>query len=292
MTDINEKRHPGLIEYQADYWVSANEHWPVFPFCCESAMREQPVHYQERASRFLLIIMLLEGELVYRINNYEEHCLRRGDVLVIPRHSDYEFFSVPDRPVYRKQVIEFKGDLLESTQNALGLDCPRYFKANNFRYLLTLFRKLSEKLALAKSENTAYILGKAQEFLAAIADEVRASTHGTSAHEEQARQLRTLLESPHFFRCTINEIAKEMKISRSYADKLFQKHFGMSPQKYRIQYRLSQAEYYLTHTSLSLKEIAAKLGYSNQLYFSNDFRNQRALSPKMFRNNRRSASTL
>ena len=40
---------------------------------------------------------------------------------------------------------------------------------------------------------------------------------------------------------------------------------------------------YLASTNLSLKEISAKCGYTNQYYFSNSFKKKLGISPSVYR---------
>ena len=57
----------------------------------------------------------------------------------------------------------------------------------------------------------------------------------------------------------------------------------MSPHEYLIEYRISQAKNMLKTTSLSISEIAEKVGYSDSLAFSKVFKNHIGISPKTFR---------
>lgn len=70
---------------------------------------------------------------------------------------------------------------------------------------------------------------------------------------------------------TVQEVADRVNLSRSYLYKMFIKHLSESPQSYLINIRMYKSSLLLKETSLSIAEIANKVGYSNSLLFSNFF---------------------
>ena len=72
--------------------------------------------------------------------------------------------------------------------------------------------------------------------------------------------------------------------------RLFRKHLGVSPLEYRNRLRIEEAKRHLAHSTLSMKEIAERLGYRNALYFSTAFRKRTGVSPSLYR--KRSRETL
>jgi AraC-like DNA-binding protein len=71
--------------------------------------------------------------------------------------------------------------------------------------------------------------------------------------------------------------------SPSHFTALFLKHTGHPPVDYLIRARIGRACRLLDLTPLSVKEIAAQVGYSDPYYFSRAFKKVTACSPKTYR---------
>jgi AraC-like DNA-binding protein len=65
----------------------------------------------------------------------------------------------------------------------------------------------------------------------------------------------------------------------------FRKHFGISPREMLIRSRMSLARHLLIETSLSIKQIAAQVGYPRQHEFWRAFRKTTGVSPTDWREN-------
>ena len=81
----------------------------------------------------------------------------------------------------------------------------------------------------------------------------------------------------------VNDVADYLGLTRSYFTNLFKKWAGQSPQEYLMQYRLKIACRQLAETALPVQEIAAHVGYENQMTFSKMFRKAYGISPTEYR---------
>jgi len=72
-------------------------------------------------------------------------------------------------------------------------------------------------------------------------------------------------------------------ISQTHFNRLFSQYMQSSPMRYFLQQKLTWAGHMLRHTSLSIKEIADRTGYSDPLYFSARFKKQFGISPGNYR---------
>ncbi|WP_144266659.1 helix-turn-helix domain-containing protein [Paenibacillus curdlanolyticus] len=78
-------------------------------------------------------------------------------------------------------------------------------------------------------------------------------------------------------------MAKSLGLNRKYITDLFKEVVGMPPQQYWGQLRINKACELLTATSLSVKEIAYSVGYSNQLHFTKKFKQSCSMSLSDYR---------
>lgn len=81
----------------------------------------------------------------------------------------------------------------------------------------------------------------------------------------------------------IGELAMKLGISRMGLNALFQRYLGTTPRAYREKMCMENAVQMVGGSPLSFKEIAARLGFRNGLYFSSVFHRYTGLSPTAYR---------
>lgn len=79
---------------------------------------------------------------------------------------------------------------------------------------------------------------------------------------------------------SIYEIADEIQVSREHLSRVFKTQVGVSLKDYICRHKMRLACDLLIQTNLSCKEIAARLGYSNQSSFSRLFKKTVKMAPK------------
>ncbi len=84
-------------------------------------------------------------------------------------------------------------------------------------------------------------------------------------------------------RITVGEVAEKLGVSPMTLERLFRKHLDQSPKEYLTRLRMQTASELLLSTSLSIQEIAEKVGCGNPAAFSRQFRSAYSLSPKEYR---------
>ncbi|MGN6724720.1 MAG: helix-turn-helix domain-containing protein [Tepidisphaeraceae bacterium] len=82
---------------------------------------------------------------------------------------------------------------------------------------------------------------------------------------------------------SMQNLAEESGLSYSYIRRAFKAHTGVTPKQYHIQVRLRRAQDLLQSTQLSVKEIAARLGFDSPFHFSIDFKRHTGLAPMPWR---------
>ena len=83
---------------------------------------------------------------------------------------------------------------------------------------------------------------------------------------------------------SIEEIASNCGLNRSYFGKIFKEDVGSNPQKFLLNYRMVKATELLQHTDMPISEISPLVGYPNQLHFSRAFKSHFGISPQYWRN--------
>jgi AraC-like DNA-binding protein len=87
-------------------------------------------------------------------------------------------------------------------------------------------------------------------------------------------------------KCQIKHIAKYFNISTTYFGDYFKRNFGISYREYINHYRTNLIQKRIQGHQMSMKEIAAEFGFSDESHFSNYFHKQCKLRPAEYRKQR------
>ena len=82
---------------------------------------------------------------------------------------------------------------------------------------------------------------------------------------------------------TLKDLAEYFKYSESHFSNLFQKETGTSPINYFTRLKIQKACQYIELTDMKLNEIAMRLGFEEQAYFSRVFTKVMGISPSSYR---------
>ena len=115
-----------------------------------------------------------------------------------------------------------------------------------------------------------------------ISDEMNLST---KSHQEHVCAATLEYIQQHYQDNTLclNEIAENVHISPAHLSALFKKQRQQNISDVIADIRIEAACSLLKNTSLPLKEISAKVGYSNQYYFSSCFKKKTGKTPSSYR---------
>lgn len=81
-----------------------------------------------------------------------------------------------------------------------------------------------------------------------------------------------------------SEVAGRCGINRRYMSRLFKKHANITPHEYIMRLKLNKAANLLLVSSLSVKDVAEKVGFIDPYHFSRNFKKVHGLSPQCYRN--------
>jgi AraC family transcriptional regulator len=118
-----------------------------------------------------------------------------------------------------------------------------------------------------------------------LAESVRSSdeTHGASA-PAWLRRVRELLQDSYLQSPSLTALAGIAGVHPVHLSREFHKHFHMTIGEYVRTRRIEQASELLSHSELSLAEIASNCGFSDQSHFCALFKKHSGMTPAKYRN--------
>ena len=104
-------------------------------------------------------------------------------------------------------------------------------------------------------------------------------------HKENSFSMRVIyyLQEHVETNLTLKDLAEYFKYSESHFSTLFQKETGTSPINYFTRLKIQKACQYIELTDMKLNEIAMRLGFEEQAYFSRVFTKVMGISPSSYR---------
>lgn len=108
------------------------------------------------------------------------------------------------------------------------------------------------------------------------------SGRGLLSRERLSRVLERIEESIEHG-ISLQALADEAALSRTYFAAAFRDATGFSPHRYLTRRRLARARELLQHSNLSLAQIALRCGFSSQAHFTEYFRRDAGTTPRAYR---------
>jgi AraC family transcriptional regulator of arabinose operon len=108
-----------------------------------------------------------------------------------------------------------------------------------------------------------------------------------NSHFNKMSIIRAKIYNQPFLDWSIDWLSHELAMSRSSFQHMYKHFFGVSPMADVIMSRLEHAKYLLSTTDISVKKIAEKCGYSNEIHFMRQFKRQNQITPTEYRNQKR-----
>ena len=233
-----------------------------------------------------VIEYIVEGRGYLNVDG-ENYAATAGDVYILRKKTNHTYWSDARYP-WIKIFFNIRGSLAElilgeyqlGKRGEVVLEAPEL--EQDFRDMLA---DLSDS-TLGQTERFDRAAVKFLDIVIKLANIRRA--HG--AHKDNLmsveKEMNTLVEY-----ITMNprrivgnqELADVIFRSKDYVIKRFFANFGATPYDYQIQQKMFSARNKLANTNLSVKEIAASLGYEDQHYFSFMFKKRCGMSPTQYR---------
>ncbi len=208
----------------------------------------------------------------------ERFSASEGDIYILPAGKNHLYYSDAEHP-WEKIWFNISGDLvpallhayhIASVHHLQGLDLSKQFLAFvDTAHLPLPTEELLDRLAVIFTEIvqkiSAHLRTDAESAVSDLAKAIKAALDGTT----------DLAEMPDYM--------AHIPCTKTHAVRLFKEAYGTTPYRYFSERKLSVGKMLLSDTRLSVKEIAAKLGFEDGQYFSVFFKKHTGLSPRAYR---------
>ena len=181
--------------------------------------------------------------------------------------------------------VEFDGAVVKETIRATGLtsSSPVYRSADND--LRDAMEQEMRHLVNHRDESPFHLVAHTYLFLDYLRRSIvpRQLPATSKLQDFYIREAILFIEQNYQNDISVEDIAQQTGLNRSYFGKVFKSVVNKSPQQYLINFRMGKATELLKLTALSIGEVGKAVGYPNQLHFSRAFKSVFGVSPREWR---------
>lgn len=199
----------------------------------------------------------------------------RGDILYMPKGSEYSVFFKNTTPNTLQSIVLHFSSFLENSEEINFSDKETLF--SNCLSLDEDFQKIAR--FSSKSEipySAVFSLLYAILYNLSLKDNIS----DTYMHENLIKKGISIIEETEL---KINEVAANLGISDCYFRRIFKEYTDKTPNQYRLEYKIKKASQLITETTLSITEIAEMLCFSDIYHFSKEFKKRTGQTPSEYR---------
>lgn len=206
---------------------------------------------------------------------------KQGDVYLLAYGKNHNYRSDPDNP-WEKIWMNVYGSLADHLIDSYGLrdavlfpGCPIYPLFREFLDVCENGRRDSGRLAM----RTTLIF---HEILLRLA-ETRRAPKEEELPDSPAAKVKEYIDGHIYGKLSVAELTEVVNLSASQLTRVFGKAYGRTPYDYVLERKTDTACMLLGSTGMSVKEIAGRLNFSDEHYFSNVFKKRMGMPPGKYR---------
>ena len=232
--------------------------------------------YHNILSPVYAIHFVVAGRGTYNFQNIDN---TKG-FLIVPAEPYHFVFDKTDP--WEHYWIGLHGRLAGSTLSELGMPTKNHvFDCDWFDEFIPEFRRMIFKNH-GRSDPRLLMLSLFYRVMAAYSGH-KTTRAAENRPDRYAIAAKRFIETSYADDLSVADIARYVSVSPKYLEKLFRQKFGVAPKTYIAETRIRAAKLLLESTELSVTEIAHSVGFAEQTYFSNVFRESVGLSPSAYR---------
>ncbi len=230
------------------------------------------------------VVLITAGRGVFECDGYPATEIHAGDVMILFPGVRHAYHPVRETG-WHEYWVGFSGEhAFRLWHNGLFSPVRAVHRIGLSAELLADFEQII-RLCRQQTPGFQVRLGALVLQLLAHIHAIETSSRTSLEDSELVYRARQIMQSHVETGITVEEIAAEIGVNYTRLLEFFRQYTGLTPYQYFLQMRVHRAKELLQDQKLSIKEIAARLTFENQYYFSRLFRRKTGMTPTQWRTN-------
>ncbi len=212
---------------------------------------------------YYLLHYIAEGKGMFRTEHGTYH-LSQGDMFVIRPYEQTYYEASADDP-WTYIWIGF------TVGGTLPTDLPDVLTCPQAGGIFAAMKRCRDR----HRGRTEFLCSKLWELFSVLMD-------ATDDNTNYVDKTLHLIHAEYVNGITVGDIAKQLRLDRSYLSVLFKQRMGQSPAAYLMAYRMRRAAELLRDRNMRISLTAASVGYTDVYTFSKAFKKYYGVSPRAY----------
>lgn len=238
-----------------------------------------PTKYVRGMKKKFFTLHIIENGKGFIVCKGKKLSLTTQDMFIIFPGEEIDYYPDSSEP-WSYYWMCFEGLQADALVRQTGLSEEKpYFKKAVNREIMRYFTG-----AIDAFERKGAIVVECVGFLYVILGMLNRNGNNSGLVKSQDRYVKEVILFIYFnfnFNITTDDIAQNLHLSPNYLCSIFKKQMKMSLKQFLTQYRMNEAYKFMQENKPGqIKDLAKRVGYSDQLYFSKVFKKMYGKTPK------------
>lgn len=216
---------------------------------------------------------------------------RRGDAFLIHTGPSHRYFLPEQSEEWRFASFTLRGETILHWAKRMiqthGIHYRISLESPTLSAIAALFQRISREVMI----DTYSLSAETYQLAMLLERDVVGETTPHLMHPK-IQEAISYIHSNYRSKITLDDIAARCELSRFYFTRLFKDQTGSTVRDYLEQVRIQRAKQMLLDPTMAIADIAAEVGFTEQAYFANVFRERVSQTPSEYRRSTRIASGL
>ncbi len=236
-----------------------------------------PGYSLERSRYDSYLLILIESGTMEILLDGKYQLAQKGDIVLLDCYNPH---------AYRTDTgcetiwVHFDGKLAKGYYEHLSKEMGNIMTISNFREALHLLSDLFSSFCNRDLKPEAQMSIMIGNLLLSLFDH---TSNGAASASDGIRKVTSYLTQNFSKNISLAEMADMAGLSLYHFTRKYKKETGVTPHQFLLSTRMSAAKYYLSNTTMTIKEIALSCGFEDESTFCYSFRKREGKTPKQFR---------
>jgi len=259
----------------SSYWKFYNREHPFNVMVIGKTKCNRDYYVRRNQSRIMALEYIVTGSEILRINGREYHPAK-NDAILLTKCSNHEYF-LKDNEWLEKEWIVFDGRLAEELIKLYIPENEYCFQNCNLSHYFQEINRIRKNYGDNYDKLTDNLAVVFHRMLIHIKNSFSENNYNLA--QRRQRYLDANVES----KMSMDDLSEAFNYSKNQLIRVFKQEYNITPYKYFMERKIDVAKLYLSNTAYSVNDISKLLSFSDQNYFSSEFRRLTSMSPTEYR---------